>query len=76
MSGEMDRFIVVSSDCHAGLPPEGYREYLDPAFRDTFDQVLPIQKEMTDKSEQVFLLKDINDEWRDGVEAGLPTRLA
>ncbi|MEE2783261.1 MAG: amidohydrolase family protein [Pseudomonadota bacterium] len=71
MSGEMDRFIVVSSDCHAGLPPEGYREYLDPAFRETFDQVLPIQKEMTDKSEQVFLLKDINDEWRDGVEAGL-----
>ncbi len=23
----MDRHLVISSDCHAGLPPEGYREY-------------------------------------------------
>ena len=26
----MDRYLVISSDCHAGLPPERYRDYLDP----------------------------------------------
>ena len=29
----MDRYLVISSDCHAGLPPERYREYLDPQYR-------------------------------------------
>ena len=67
----MDRYTVISSDCHAGLPPARYRDYLDPEFRETFDLALPMQQAMTDKSEQIFLLKDINDEWRDGVEAHL-----
>ena len=67
----MNRFTVISSDCHAGLPPEQYRDYLDPKYRETFDQVLPLQKSMTDKSEQIFLLKEINDQWRAGREAHL-----
>ena len=68
---QVERFTVISSDCHAGLPPERYRAYLDPQYREAFDQVLPIQKHMTDKAEQVFLLKDINEQWRAGVEAQL-----
>ncbi len=67
----MDRFTVISSDCHAGLPPEQYRPYLDPQYRETFDQVLPIQKEMTDEFERVFLLEDVNEQWRAGVAAHL-----
>ena len=67
----MDRYIVISSDCHAGLPPEKYRDYLDPQYRETFDMALPIQIEMTEKAEQCFLIKEINDEWREGVEHGL-----
>ena len=63
----MERFTVISSDCHAGLPPEGYREYLDPQFREIFDQALPIQKDMTDQAEKTFLLKEVNDEWRSGI---------
>ena len=35
------RLLVISSDCHAGLPPERYRDYLDPEFREAFDQALP-----------------------------------
>ena len=35
----MDRFLVISSDCHAGLLPEAYREYLDPQYREAFDVV-------------------------------------
>ena len=39
----MDRYLVISSDCHAGLPPERYRDYVDPQYRDAFDVALPIQ---------------------------------
>ncbi len=31
------RYTVVSSDCHAGGNHATYREYLDPAFRQRFD---------------------------------------
>lgn len=67
----MDRFIVVSSDCHAGLPPEKYRDYLDPEYREVFDMALPIQIEMTEKAESSFLIKEINDEWRAPIEEQL-----
>ncbi|MBV9660548.1 MAG: amidohydrolase family protein [Acidimicrobiales bacterium] len=32
-----DRVLLVSSDCHTGLPVERYRPYLDPSYRDDFD---------------------------------------
>lgn len=64
----MDRYTVISSDCHAGLLPDQYRKYLDPQFREAFDMALPIQKQMTDKAEEIFLIKEINDQWRDGHE--------
>lgn len=33
----MDRYLVISSDCHAGLRPEEYRGYLDPQYREALD---------------------------------------
>ena len=36
----MDRYLVINSDGHAGLPPERYRDYLDPQYRDEFDRQL------------------------------------
>jgi predicted TIM-barrel fold metal-dependent hydrolase len=33
----LDRYLVVSSDGHAGPPAARYREYLDPEFREAFD---------------------------------------
>ncbi|MCY3640854.1 MAG: amidohydrolase, partial [Gammaproteobacteria bacterium] len=62
----MERFTVISSDCHAGLPPEQYREYLDPQHREVFDMALPMQQALTDKAEQVFLVKEANEQWRAG----------
>jgi len=64
----MDRFLVISSDCHAGLPPEQYREYVDPQHRETFDLALPIQKHMMEEASRQFLIADINAEWRKGRE--------
>ena len=34
----MDRYLVISSDGHAGPRPEVYREYLDPQYREEFDR--------------------------------------
>jgi predicted TIM-barrel fold metal-dependent hydrolase len=67
----MDRYLVISSDCHAGLPPEQYRDYLDPRFRDAFDVALPIQIEATEQAAKQFLVADINEEWRRGREEKL-----
>jgi predicted TIM-barrel fold metal-dependent hydrolase len=66
-----DRYLVISSDCHAGLPPEQYRDYLDPKYREIFDVALPIQIEEVKKAAAKFLVADINAEWRSGVESEL-----
>ena len=34
----MDRYVVISADGHAGPPASVYRDYLDPGFRDRFDE--------------------------------------
>jgi len=34
----LDRYVVVSADGHAGNEIHGYREYLDPQYRDDFDR--------------------------------------
>jgi predicted TIM-barrel fold metal-dependent hydrolase len=67
----MDRFLVISSDCHAGLPPERYRDYLDPKYREMFDLALPIQISEMDRMSKMFLIDDINRQWRSEVGDGL-----
>jgi predicted TIM-barrel fold metal-dependent hydrolase len=36
----MDRYVVISSDTHAGPPTEAYRAYVDPQHREAFDRDL------------------------------------
>lgn len=33
-----DRYVLVSTDSHAGLPAEQYRDYLDARYREAFNQ--------------------------------------
>jgi len=33
-----DRYVLVSTDSHAGLPAEQYRDYLDARYREAFDK--------------------------------------
>jgi hypothetical protein len=40
MSTYEDPYLVVSSDCHAGLPTEQYRPYLESAHHRAFDEFL------------------------------------
>lgn len=67
----MDRYIVVSSDCHAGPLPEQYREYLEPKYRPIFDQALPIQLAAVAKVEKSFLIQEVNEEWRKPIQQQL-----
>jgi predicted TIM-barrel fold metal-dependent hydrolase len=67
----MDRYLVISSDCHAGLPPEQYRDYLEPRYREAFDAALPLQLAATREAAEKFLVADVNREWRRGVEPEL-----
>jgi len=67
----MDRYLVVSSDGHAGPQPEVYRDYLDPQYREAFDAALPLQLEITAQMEKIFLVDEINADWRLGREAAL-----
>lgn len=41
----MDRITIVSTDGHAGCSVEGYRDYLDPEYRDLLDGLIA-QEEM------------------------------
>jgi hypothetical protein len=36
----MNRYLVISSDTHAGPPSEAYRDYVDPQHPDAFDRNL------------------------------------
>jgi len=67
----MNRIVVVSSDCHAGLPPERYRDYVSPRYRETFDVALPLQLDEVRAMSKKFLVADINEDWRKGREDAL-----
>ncbi len=62
----MDRYLVVSSDGHAGLHAADYRPYVDAKYHDAFDAALPIQIEATRRMSDYFLITEINEEWRRG----------
>ena len=67
----MTRMLFVSTDCHAGLPPGEYREYLDPKFRDAYDEDVAEQLEIALENRKVMLVEDINAKWRQGIEQEL-----
>ena len=66
-----ERLIVVSTDCHAGLPIADYKPYVDSKYHEMMDMAVPIQVEMMDKASESFLIKEINDEWRAPIQQEL-----
>ncbi len=59
-----DRYLVISSDCHAGLPPKRYRDYVDPQFRELFDAALPIQEQEVERLTRKFMPDEFKAAWR------------
>ena len=58
-----DRLLVVSTDCHAGLPIHQYKPYVETKYHDFIDMAVDIQVDMMDKAEQQFLIKGRNQQY-------------
>ncbi|HEV8297710.1 MAG TPA: amidohydrolase, partial [Acidimicrobiales bacterium] len=58
-----ERYLVISSDCHAGLPNEEYRAYLDPRYRDAFDDFLVKREAMRHQQGQIMGNVEFEKEW-------------
>ena len=67
----MSRYLTISSDCHAGLPPEQYREYLDPKHRDSFDSSLAAELAQREAMSKLFLVDEFNVGWKEENWTGL-----
>ncbi len=67
----MDRYLVISSDGHVGLPPERYRDYLETKYHSAFDAMVEQEINARAEREKVFLLDDFNTKWRARVGDGL-----
>ena len=66
-----ERLIVVSTDCHAGLPIADYKPYVESQYHEVMDMAVPVQVEMMDKASESFLIKEINDAWREPIRSEL-----
>jgi predicted TIM-barrel fold metal-dependent hydrolase len=69
--GESERYLVVSTDGHAGLLPEKYRDYLDPQHRERFDREIGAEVAARVAREKDFLIDEFNEKWRAGNGAKL-----
>ena len=65
MTQATDRYLVVSTDGHAGLLPDEYRDYLDPQYREEFDERIAAEVALRQESEKKFLIKEFNEKWRE-----------
>ena len=53
----MDRYLVISSDGHAGLPPEEYRKYLESKYHDEYDRVVLEEIQRREEHEKAWLIR-------------------
>ncbi|MEN8159390.1 MAG: amidohydrolase family protein [Myxococcota bacterium] len=67
----MDRYLVISSDGHAGLPPERYRDYLDPQYREEFDRQHAARMAMLEQAGERLEMAQETEKWGKGKEYGL-----
>ena len=68
----MSRYLVISSDCHAGLPNDQYREWLDPQHRAAFDEAQAARAVLEQEAADRGLRNEaFAEEWERENEEGL-----
>jgi predicted TIM-barrel fold metal-dependent hydrolase len=67
----MSRYLVISADCHAGLPNEQYRDWLEPQHRDAFDAYLADRARMMELAARGMINQEFAQEWAAENEEGL-----
>jgi predicted TIM-barrel fold metal-dependent hydrolase len=66
-----ESYLVVSSDCHAGLPNAEYRDWLDPEHRATFDDHLAERTRQVELAQRGMLNQQFAAEWEEENAEGL-----
>ena len=64
-----DRYMIISSDCHAGLPCEQYRPYLEKTYEPQFEAFLAERN--ANRAEALKLNYDYIMNWETENEEGL-----
>jgi predicted TIM-barrel fold metal-dependent hydrolase len=59
----MKHYVIISADCHAGPNAPVYRDYLDPEFRDDFDEELAERERMIQERRQFVGDDEFKAEW-------------
>ena len=67
----MKRYLVISSDGHAGPRPEIYRDYLDPKYRAEFDVQHAARMAALDRASEMLEMQQETRKWGVGKERGL-----
>jgi predicted TIM-barrel fold metal-dependent hydrolase len=67
----MSNYLVISADCHAGLPNEQYRDWLDPQYRDAFDKGLLERARLLELAQRGILNEAFAEEWERENHEGL-----
>ena len=67
----MDRYLVISSDGHAGPRPEVYRDYLDPQYRAEFDVQHAIRMAALDQAGDMLEMRQQSMKWAEDKSHGL-----
>ena len=69
-----ENYLIISSDTHAGLPDAQYKEYLEPRYREAFDEDLlqraALRAPMNAQVEKLEFVKDWYDENEEGLRGG------
>ena len=70
-----DPYLIISSDTHAGLPDAEYEQYLDPRYRDAFQDDLVARRVLREemavaRGEELEFVKDWYAENEEGLEGG------
>ena len=56
----MQRYMVISSDCHAGLPNAQYRDWLDPKYHAAFDAARALLAEFAAETSRPRVAIDVD----------------
>ncbi len=67
----MSRYLVISADCHAGLPNAQYRDWLEPRYHDEFDAYLADRVRMMELAARGMINQEFAEEWAEENEEGL-----
>jgi predicted TIM-barrel fold metal-dependent hydrolase len=61
----VNRYLVISSDTHAGPPTERYRDYLESKYFDAFDADLKANRELVEARRGLIDAGDFEEQWEE-----------